>query len=164
LTKKKKLTCPVKGCSYPKREEERGHPKPKKKIYASTRAHGKFPHSKAEEDAYRDFDGWDVNEELARLRLAIQDLCASDDLEKADSRLLFIINSFSNIDECLTREGDLPDAWQADSRWNGPVKHLNTRFEMLAKEMSTPDKQEASDRAIREEIAKSRVPKKVRRR
>jgi hypothetical protein len=113
-TPKKLPPCPVKRCSYSEREEERRHPTVRIATYKSTRA------SVRREDVRRDFDGWDVNEELGRLRLAIMDLCSSDEWDVASPSVTCIVDLFSNIDESLVREGDLPDAWREAQRPASP--------------------------------------------
>ena len=56
--------------------------------------------SNSGEDARRDFDGFDVDEELRRLRLAMRDAQWRSAAELT-----------SNIDEYLCRGGSLPVAW-----------------------------------------------------
>lgn len=79
-----------------KRQQEMRHPKPKKRVFETTR-------SDENEDAHRDMDGFDVDEELARLRLALK--------SKASSASMFALEAIANIDEHLTRGGPLPKAW-----------------------------------------------------
>jgi hypothetical protein len=68
--------------------------------------------SHEDEDAHRDFDDFDVNEELARLRRAVKE---AEDTSPAEAQDLykFIVEAFGNIDEHLQREGNLPRAWWA---------------------------------------------------
>lgn len=55
-------------------------------------------------DAHRDFDGFDINEELARLRYATT-LATPEALD-------FAKTAFTNIDEFLVRGGPLPRTWE----------------------------------------------------
>jgi hypothetical protein len=63
-------------------------------------------------DAHRDMDGFDVNEELARLRRAVKEVETAAPGENLEL-YKFIVEAFSNIDESLRREGDLPRPWWA---------------------------------------------------
>jgi len=56
--------------------------------------------SKKSEDAHRDFDGFDVDEELARFRAAVSRGDVTNAVELA-----------KNIDENLSRGGPIPVAW-----------------------------------------------------
>jgi hypothetical protein len=67
-------------------------------LLASTRSH-------ADDDAHRDFDQFDVNEELARVRRALHE-------EATPAVTNFIATAFSNIDEWIVRGGPLPKAWK----------------------------------------------------
>ncbi len=53
-------------------------------------------------DAHRDFDDFDVNEELHLLKIA---------LSVSDTPHSFVKEAFENIDEYLHRGGSLPDTW-----------------------------------------------------
>lgn len=86
-------------CGYHAREDERQHPKPRQRVLKSTRT------GKPGSDTHRDMDGFDVDEELARLRLALR---RPSVLDPATAR--FIREAFRNIDEHLVREGTLPAA------------------------------------------------------
>ncbi len=90
-----KSNCP-KSCTYAAAEKERSNPKPKKRVFVTTR-------SNESEDAYRDMDGFDLEEELARLRLAMR-------ASTLDS-MTFAREAFNNIDEHLVRQGKLPRSW-----------------------------------------------------
>ena len=69
--------------------------------------------SNANEDARRDFDDFDVNEELCRARRALREVSKGEDAERSPGTLLaFAAECFLNIDEWLCRGGELPSAWQ----------------------------------------------------
>jgi hypothetical protein len=70
--------------------------------------------SNTNDDAHRDFDEFDVNEELARLRRALR-----EDMTAAVST--FIASATTNIDEWLTRGGGMPDAWRTAARPAHPM-------------------------------------------
>jgi hypothetical protein len=93
--------CQAAGCGYGAAAAER-----------VTRSH-------AGEDAHRDFDGWDIDEELARLRVALQAVKGWN--IRFAEHLAFVLEAIENIDEHLTRSGGrgLPKAWS----WNlvGPA-------------------------------------------
>lgn len=95
-------------CDYVKTEMARHKPKPKKRIFVTTR-------SNASEDAHRDMDGFDLEEELARLRLAIQ----AGTLES----MAFAREAFNNIDEHLVRHGELPKSWSYHACPNPEAHH-----------------------------------------
>ena len=61
--------------------------------------------SDASEDARRDFDGFEVNEELRRLNAALS--------VASPSSIRFAETAMQNIDEWLVRGGALPERW-----WN----------------------------------------------
>lgn len=63
--------------------------------------------SKEDEDAHRDMDGFDVSEELARLRRAVKE---SETVTPGDNLALyrFIAEAFANIDENYIRLGPSP--------------------------------------------------------
>ncbi len=91
-------------CSYDAREAERLNPKPNEKDrFTSTR-------SNESDDAHRDMDGFDVNEELARLRSHLLH-CAEDRTLSAMHQAFIAVEMMSNIDEYLVRGGPLPKAW-----------------------------------------------------
>jgi hypothetical protein len=92
-------------CDYDAREDERQHPKPKQRVLTSTRV------GKPGSDAHRDMDGFDVDEELARLRIALQRPTV---LNPATAG--FIREAFRNIDEHLVRGGTPPTAWAGTSK------------------------------------------------
>lgn len=66
--------------------------------------------SKEDEDAHRDMDGFDVDEELARLRRAIKE---TETVAPGDNPALyrFIAEAFDNIDENHVRSGPIPRSW-----------------------------------------------------
>jgi len=73
----------------------------------------KSTRSNANEDARRDFDDFDVNEELCRARRALHEVDKGEDAERSPDALhSFAAECFLNIDEWLSRGGDLPSAWQ----------------------------------------------------
>lgn len=83
------VVCPEPGCTYTEARKEWENPTPKERVFKTTR-------SGASDDAHRDFDGFDIDEELARARLAM---------------IQFVAEAFNNIDEWLIRMGRLPKAW-----------------------------------------------------
>lgn len=102
-------------------------------ILESTRSH-------AGEDAWRDMDGFDLDEELARLRRAVHEvrthylpdrrprymawvLRRLAGAEHAFDLLGFIAEAFTNIDETLVRLGPLPRAWFGSSSLN-PLRYV----------------------------------------
>lgn len=105
-------TMPTNPCpddyNYDARESERLNPQPRERVLRSTRA----PTENV--DAHRDFDGFDVDEELARLRLALNDgsMVAS----------AFIREAFANIDAWLVREGTSPKGWRYSPRVEVPLR------------------------------------------
>lgn len=83
--------------------------------------------SSASEDARRDFDGFDVDEELRRLRFAI-----------GNAQWRSVAELTSNIDEHLCRGGSFPVAWLGPSCMQG-ASDLNERIQSsltMLKEMS----------------------------
>jgi hypothetical protein len=69
-------------------------------------------------DAWRDFDSFDVNEELSRLRRAlVEPLDGKND----PSVLKFVYTAIANIDEHLLRGGPLPKAWERYDEMEGKV-------------------------------------------
>ncbi len=93
--------CPDVGCAYTAQANARDYPMPRERVFRSTR-------SSASVDAHRDFDGFDPDEELARLRLAL----LTPGLPTA---LAFIVEATTNLDEWLIRFGRLPEAWKNSS-------------------------------------------------
>lgn len=96
-------------------------------ILNSTRSHD-------DENAWRDMDGFNKDEELARLRRAVHEVRrmnpnyferhmpwsvdptyrdTAQDILRAQALLAFIGEAFTNIDESLSRLGPLPNAWKA---------------------------------------------------
>jgi hypothetical protein len=106
MTKAKLEVCP-----YPGREAARVEERTRMTVWESTRA------DPSQVDAHRDFDGFDVDLELARLRSALATLRiklhASKTLDASvpNELLLFIATAAENIDEWLLRGGSLPKAW-----------------------------------------------------
>lgn len=95
--------CPVPECNYNSNLRQYDEELCRPLILQSTR-------SNEDVDAHRDMDGFDVDEELARLRRALVVE------EKTPEVCAFIVEAFMNIDESLRREGDLPKAWWAAAR------------------------------------------------
>lgn len=99
------IPCPVPGCNYNSNMRQFDAELCRPLDLHSTR-------SDANVDAHRDMDGFDVGEELARLRRAVKEAeCVSP--EESPELYRFIVEAFGNIDESLRREGDLPRAWWA---------------------------------------------------
>lgn len=90
------MSCPEPGCPYTEAADERDNPTPQRRVFKSTR-------SNRSPDARRDFDHFDIDEELARARLALKD--------GSPEALKFVAEAFDNIDEHLVRWGPLPKAW-----------------------------------------------------
>lgn len=92
----------------------------------STRSH-------SGEDSWRDMDRFDLDEELSRLRRAVEEVrlmnpgqfkrhkkwiirtLSEEEKQKALKLLAFIAMAFDNIDENLVRLGPLPKAWMGSS-------------------------------------------------
>jgi hypothetical protein len=73
----------------------------------------KSTRSNANEDARRDFDDFDINEELCRARRALCEVSKGEDAERSpDALYSFAAECFLNIDEWLSRGGELPSAWR----------------------------------------------------
>ncbi len=68
--------------------------------------------SNKNEDARRDMDGFDVDEELARLRRAVKEVESVKPKQKLKAHR-FIAEAFANIDEHLLRLGGLPETWKS---------------------------------------------------
>ncbi len=67
-------------------------------------------------DARRDFDNFDVNEELCRARRALHEIDRGEYAERSpDALRAFAAECFANIDEWLSRGGDLPSAWRSSN-------------------------------------------------
>lgn len=114
-----KPECPVPTCGYNANMRELDAQLARPLVLQSTRAN-------TSADAHRDFDHFDVNEELARLRRAVHEIkqtLAQDGLciyhklwqKSPEAPLLktlaFVAEAFDNIDENLARLGPLPKAW-----------------------------------------------------
>jgi hypothetical protein len=92
--------------------------------------------SNKNEDARRDFDDFDVDEELRRLREALRD-------EQWHS----VAELAANLDEHLSRGGSLPVAWLGPScmqNWDDHSERLRFSMEAAAK-MSPEERHEAVD-------------------
>ena len=89
--------CPEEGCSYDAPTTELDAALSRPVLLASTRSY-------ADDDAHRDFDEFDVNEELSRLRRALRE-------EATPAVTNFIVTAIGNIDEWIVRGGPLPKAW-----------------------------------------------------
>src|SRR5271155_4032022 len=116
ITEDKNLACPVAECGYNVNLREREAVEDRPLVLESTR-------SKDGPDSHRDMDGYDDDEELARLRRAIFEMKkAMSPKGKAHGptawtllpklpvmqTLRFICEAFDNIDERLERLGPLP--------------------------------------------------------
>lgn len=111
MARKAKTTgCPPQ-CGYGARQDQLDAPTPKERVFNSTCAP---MNGDPDNDAYRDMDGFDVDEELARLRLAIREPMFVG--PKATKLARFVAEAFHNIDRSLVREGDRPQAWLAARR------------------------------------------------
>ena len=75
--------------------------------------------SSRSEDAHRDMDGFDVDEDLARLRRAVREAEGSSPKENPEL-YGFIAEAFGNIDESLRRLGSLPEAWTGTGAGSDP--------------------------------------------
>ncbi len=83
--------------------------------------------SNANTDAYRDMDGFDVDEELARLHKAL-DVAEGCAPEVYPTLFEFIEVAVRNIDESLRRMGTLPRAWSgATKRYTGDASVANSK-------------------------------------
>jgi hypothetical protein len=92
--------------------------------------------SNTNEDARRDFDDFDVDEELRRLR---------DALRRGQWRVAAELSA--NLDEHLARGGSLPVAWLGPTCMQ-EVDDLESRFQAsseVAEKMSVQERQEASE-------------------
>lgn len=128
--------CPP-DCNSDSRQNERQNPQPRERVLRSTRA---FLAEKGE-DARRDFDGFDVDEELARMRVAL-----------ADGSMVssaFIREAFENIDEWLVRDGDLPRAWNVPVVLPNPMPCLYSDSERLLATAADLAECEWSDETLR---------------
>jgi len=91
--------------------------------------------SNTNEDARRDFDGFDIDEELRRLRLALR-----------DGRWRVAAELAANLDEHLCRGGSLPVAWLGPSCMQGDADRtarLRDTAETAAK-MTSDDRRDAA--------------------
>ncbi|KKN65747.1 hypothetical protein LCGC14_0478860 [marine sediment metagenome] len=80
--------------------------------------------SNANPDAHRDMDGFDLNEELARLWRALHEAKLVKP-EDSPELYTFIVEAAGNIDENLRRLGPLPKAWIGSARtWVGTTNPL----------------------------------------
>jgi len=61
-------------------------------------------------DAHRDMGGFDVDEELARLRRAVRET-EHVSPEESPELYRFVTEAFGNVDEHLRRLGSLPETW-----------------------------------------------------
>ena len=92
----------------------------------------KSTRSAESEDARRDFDDFDVNEELCRARSALREIDKGEDAERApDALRAFAAECFANIDEWLSRGGDLPSAWQGRFSFAGATASNQTTVTVL---------------------------------
>ena len=121
------IPCPVEGCNSDTNTIERDAAHERPLILESTRSH-------AGEDAWRDMDGFDPNEELARLRRAVHEVQTHylarprqrftawvlnrlghtpENVERMLDLLAFVSETFANLDDTLVRLGPLPRAWSS---------------------------------------------------
>lgn len=105
--------CPEPGCGYNANMNGFDEALRRPLNLQTTRSH-------LSEDAHRDMDGFDENEELARLRRAVKETERVSPEENPDL-YRFIAEAFGNIDENLRRLGPLPEAWKgaADEELRG---------------------------------------------
>lgn len=97
------ISCPDPGCGYASNMRQHDAEVCRPLNLETTRSH-------ASEDAHRDMDGFDADEELARLRRAVVE-ARSLSPEENPALYRFIAESFANLDEHLLREGALPRTW-----------------------------------------------------
>ncbi len=99
--------CPVSGCGYSSNMRQFDEEIRRPLNLKTTRSHESV-------DAHRDMDGFDEDEELARLRRA---LAATTSVAPGEDQELyaFIAEAFGNIDEHLRRGGKPPRAWSRKS-------------------------------------------------
>lgn len=90
--------------------------------------------SSSNPDARRDFDDFDVDEELRRFRLAAR-----------EGQLQSAIKLASNIDEYLSRGGELPVAWLGPTcmQENTDHAHRHQKTVERAAQMSPKEREEA---------------------
>ena len=98
------IECPVTACGYNANMKLYDAARARKQIILDT------TRSKTNSDAHRDMDGFDVNEELARLHRALKSVEALTPQELPEF-YAFIAEGFANLDEHLLRLGALPKAW-----------------------------------------------------
>lgn len=112
-----KIECPVAGCGYNDNMREYDAALARPLNLKTTR-------SNASGDAHRDMDGFDQDEELARLRRAVEETKSVSPTENP-ALYQFIVETFGNIDEQLQRLGPLPHAWVGSARtWVGTEKPI----------------------------------------
>lgn len=87
--------------------------------------------STANVDAHRDFDDFDLDRELKNLRSG---------LEAGD--ITFVREAFANIDEWLSRGGDLPEDWRGAG--TGETKDCGTDLDAAASKRPASQLSEAS--------------------
>ena len=114
-----KIECPVPGCGYNENMRDYDAALARPLSLETTR-------SNANVDAHRDMDGFDEDEELARLRRAVAEAKRVSPTENSDL-YRFIAEAFGNIDELLQRLGPLPHAWIGSAReWVGTESRLRS--------------------------------------
>ena len=114
-----RIECPVPGCGY--NENMRAYD-----AAIARPLNLKTTRSNANPDAHRDMDGYDENEELARLRRAVAEAKRVPPTENP-ALYRFIVVAIVNIDESLQRLGPLPHAWVGSARtWVGTEKPLRS--------------------------------------
>lgn len=123
--------CPEPGCGYDANVRRYDADVARPLVLGSTRSH-------ADEDAWRDMDGFDQDEELARLRRAVaavrpyfsarghevaghkrwQEKPEGDPMvpvsisEETLRALVFVAEAFDNLDERFIRLASTPEAWR----------------------------------------------------
>ncbi len=101
---KTETACPIPACEYSANMAEFDAALSRPLDLKTTR-------SDQSEDAHRDMDGFDKDEELARLRRAVKET-ETVSPEENPELYRFIAEAFGNIDETLCRLGPLPKAWK----------------------------------------------------
>jgi len=112
VNKSKVTGCPN-DCTYDKDNDEMKNPQPKERIFKTTRT------GEPGSDEYRDFSGWNVEEELARLRLAIK--------EWTPEAIDFARIAIKNLDENFVRWGLMPRSWN-NARHANPELHIKSHY------------------------------------
>jgi len=97
-------SCPIPGCGYASNMRQFDEEVCRPLILQTTR-------SCANADACRDMDGFDVDEELARLRRAMKEARRTSP-EDSPELYRFVAEAFENVDEYLLRQGTPPSSWQ----------------------------------------------------